>query len=240
MGPHPQNLYPQQKDKKIKIKLNFFKKNNSDVCDNCRVLSCIIVSVHNGVNLNLAASVFGELWKLKPLAPQKKLMWQREMDWLLCICDSIVELVPSVQEFPGGGTFEVMVTRPRSDLYVNLPALKKLNAMLISILDGFGDSEFYYVERGIVLGSADEDESFSSCSSRPSIRQEEKWWLPFPKVPQNGLYEKTRKRLQQCRECTSQILKAAMAINGNVLAEMEIPDAYLKNLPKVWRFCSVF
>ena len=173
---------------------------------------------------------------MEPLAPQKKSMWLREMDWLLCVSDSIVELIPSFQEFPGGGTFEVMVTRPRSDLYVNLPALKKLDAMLLSILDGFHDSEFFYVDRGIIVGDADEPETFplSSSTGRPSVRQEEKWWLPFPKVPPpNGLSDDARKRLQQSRECTNQILKAAMAINSSVLAEMEIPNAYLQNLPKV-------
>lgn len=183
--------------------------------------------------------MFGELWKLEPLAPQKKTMWHREMEWLLCVSDSIVELVPSMQDFPGGGTFEIMVPQPRSDLYVNLPALKKLDAMLLSILDGFCDSEFYYVDRGIIVAGSDDSETFpmSSSSGRPSIRQEEKWWLPFPKVPPNGLSGNTRRKLQQCRECTNQILKAAMAINSNVLAEMEIPNAYLESLPKVWELC---
>lgn len=181
--------------------------------------------------------MFGELWKLEPLAPQKKAMWCREMEWLLCVSDSIVELKPSIQEFPGGGTFEVMVTRPRSDLYVNLPALKKLDAMLLSLLDGFRDSEFYYVDRGIIVADSDTEtfsRPLSSSSAGPSIRQEEKWWLPFPKVPQNGLSENVRKALQHCRECANQILKAAMAINSNVLAEMEIPNAYLQSFPKVF------
>ncbi|CAK9168049.1 unnamed protein product [Ilex paraguariensis] len=69
---------------------------------------------------------------------------------------------------------------------------------------------------------------------RPSIRQEEKWWLPNPKVPPKGLSVDARKRLQQCRDCTNQILKAALAINSNVHAKMEIPNAYLETLPKVW------
>ena len=154
------------------------------------------------------------------------------MDWLLCVSDSIVELTPSLQEFPGGGTFEIMVTRPRSDLYINLPALKKLDAMLISILDGFRGSEFYYVDRGIIVADETEKLLLSSSSGRPSIRQQEKWWLPFPKVPSNGLSEDSRKRLQQCKECTNQILKAAMAINTSVLAEMETPSVYLQSLPK--------
>lgn len=182
--------------------------------------------------------MFGELWRLEPLAPQKKSMWKREMDWLLCVSDSIVELVPSIQDFPGGGTFETMVPRLRPDLHLNLPALKKLDSMLISILDGFHDSEFYYVDRGVVLDvDVDaETEMFpvSVSSGRLSTRQEEKWWLPFPKVPQNGLSSDMRKRLQHSRECTHQILKAAMAINSSVLAEMKIPHVYMASLPKVY------
>ncbi|KAB2029861.1 hypothetical protein ERO13_D05G184700v2 [Gossypium hirsutum] len=199
---------------------------------------CTALAISNAIT-NLSASVFGELWKLEPLSPQRKMMWRREMDWLLCVSDSIVELKPSLQEFPGGGTFEVMVARPRSDLYVNLPALKKLDAMLLSILDSFHDSEYCYADRGVVISDNDGIEAFpsSSTSEWPSIRQEEKWWLPFPKVPPSGLSEDSRKRLQQCRECTHQILKAAMAINSNVLAEMEIPNAYLKSLPKCGKDC---
>ncbi|RRT64011.1 hypothetical protein B296_00042223 [Ensete ventricosum] len=182
-----------------------------------------------------SATVFGELWRLEPLAALKKAMWRREMDWLLCVSDSIVELIPSIQDFPGGGTFEVMISRPRADLHMNLPALKKLDAMLIGMLDGFQDTEFWYVDRGILVADADEDGSRSCPSSsfgRPSLRQEEKWWLPCPRVPPKGLSEDARKRLQQCRDCVNQILKAAMAINSGVLAEMVIPDVYIETLPK--------
>lgn len=180
--------------------------------------------------------MFGELWKLEPLAQQKKSMWLREMEWLLCVSDSIVELIPSLQEFPGGGTFEVMVTRPRLDLYINLPALKKLDGMLLSMLDGFCESEFHYVDRGIIVDSGEHIEAhpWSPSSRRYSIRLEEKWWLPFPKVPPGGLSEDTRKRLQQFRENAIQIFKAAVAINNSVLLEMEIPNVYLDSLPKVW------
>ncbi|KAM7257266.1 hypothetical protein ACFE04_013007 [Oxalis oulophora] len=194
---------------------------------------CTALAISNAIT-NLSATVFGELWRLEPLAPQKKSMWHREMDWLLCVSDSIVELVPSIQQFPGGGTYEVMATRPRSDLYMNLPALKKLDAMLISMLAGFCETEFWYVDRGIIV---DEGKDIALCVGRPSIRQEEKWWLPCPKVPPNGLSEDTRKKLQQARDCTNQILKAAMAINSSVLAEMEIPTAYLDTLPKSGKLC---
>ncbi|KAL7118471.1 hypothetical protein ACP275_02G003700 [Erythranthe tilingii] len=197
---------------------------------------CTALAISNAIT-NLSATVFGELWRLEPMAPQKKAMWCREMEWLLSVSDSIVELVPSTQHLPGGGTYEIMATRPRSDLYMNLPALKKLDAMLISILDGFRDTEFWYVDRGIVVDDCDKYSSDVMCGGRPSVRQEEKWWLPCPKVPGKGLSEDARKRLQQCRDCTNQILKAALAINGNVLAEMDIPSAYMETLPKNGKDC---
>lgn len=169
-------------------------------------------------------------------------MWQREMEWLLCVSDSIVELVPSVQEFPGSGSFEIMVTQQRSDLFVNLPALKKLDGMLISILDRFHDTEFYYVDRGIIISDGEHMKEYgnSPSSRRPSITLEEKWWLPFPKVPANGLSDEARVILQQCKECTQQIFKAALAINSSVLLDMEVPQVYLESLPKVEMMIFLF
>eukprot|EP01018_Ginkgo_biloba_P018361 Gb_34956 [translate_table: standard] len=190
---------------------------------------CTALAISNAIT-NLSASVFGELWRLEPLASQKKSMWHREMEWLLCVSDSIVELIPAWQDFPEGGSLEVMVSRPRSDLYINLPALRKLDAMLLETLDSFCDTEFWYVDRGILLADVNDD----GCGPlrRPSQRQEEKWWLPTPRVPPNGLSDNARKRLQHHRECTNQILKAAMAINSHVLSEMEVPNGYLETLPK--------
>ena len=173
---------------------------------------------------------------MEPLAPQKKTMWRREMDWLLSVSDYIVELVPSIQELPGGRSFEVMVSCHRTDLQMNLPALKKLDAMLLGMLDGFCNTEFWYVDRGFLVTDADEDASKTCPSSsfrRASSRQEEKWWLPCPGVPPTGLSEEARKRLQLSRDCANQILKAAMAINSAVLSEMETPDVYFETLPKV-------
>ncbi|XP_071717324.1 rop guanine nucleotide exchange factor 1-like [Rutidosis leptorrhynchoides] len=199
---------------------------------------CTALAISNAIT-NLSASVFGELWRLEPLPSKKKSMWQREMEWLLSVSDSIVDFVPSIQKSPDGCTYEVMATQPRADLALNLPALKKLDSMLISILDGFCKTEFWYVDRGIVVPECDNRDALSTgvCGGRPSVRQEEKWWLPYPKVPSNGLSEDARKRLQQCRDCTNQILKAAFAINSNVLAEMEIPNAYLESLPKNGKAC---
>lgn len=188
--------------------------------------------------LTFAATVFGQLWKLEPLAPWKNLMWQREMELLLCVSDSIVELVPSVRGFPGGGpgTFEVMMTRALSDIRSKLPALQKADTMLLSMLDEFSDSEFYYVERGVIASAAFDSEMDIPASplGSPSIRQEEKWWLPFPKVPPEGLSAGVTNRLPHCKELTSEILEATMAINSSVLARMEIPDVYLSSLPQVY------
>lgn len=77
-------------------------------------------------------------------------------------------------------------------------------------------------------------EKESKSGSRLSMqRQEEKWWLPTPKVPGSGLSEDAKRKLQHQREAINQILKAAMAINGQVLLEMEVPDVYWDSLPKV-------
>ncbi|KAK1416483.1 hypothetical protein QVD17_32274 [Tagetes erecta] len=195
---------------------------------------CTAVAISNAIT-HLSATVFGDLWKLEPLSQQSKSIWRKEMEWLLSVSDSIVELTPSFQEFPDGGTFEVMVTRPRSDLYLNLPALRKLDMMLVTMLDGFHDSEFCYVDRGSV-GSV-ERHSNASQSDSPLVQYEEKWWLPFPKVPSNGLSENTVRRLQQCRECSHQIFKAAASINSNVLSQMEVPNIYLETLPKSAKVC---
>lgn len=57
--------------------------------------------------LNFVATIFGQLWRLEPLPQEKKLMWRREMEWLLCVSDHIVELIPSWQTFPDGSKLEV-------------------------------------------------------------------------------------------------------------------------------------
>lgn len=97
------------------------------------------------------------------------------------------------------------------------------------ILDCFVDTEFWYVDQGIVAPEAD-----GSASFRKTVqRQEEKWWLPVPRIPPAGLSENSRKQLYHTRECTNQILKAAMAINSITLSEMDVPESYLETLPKV-------
>eukprot|EP01018_Ginkgo_biloba_P034407 Gb_14425 [translate_table: standard] len=188
---------------------------------------CTALAISNAIT-NLSATIFGQLWRLEPLAAEKKLMWRREMEWFLCVSDYIVELIPACQNFPDGSSLEVMVSRPRSDLYINLPALRKLDTMLLEALDSFRDTEFWYVDQGVLAPDTD------GCGQlrRPPQRQEDKWWLPIPRVPPCGLSDNARKCLQHQRECTNQILKAAIAINSNILSEMEVPEIYMEALPK--------
>lgn len=63
------------------------------------------------------------------------------------------------------------------------------------------------------------------------------------KVPPNGLSEVSRKWLQFQKESVNQVLKAAMAINAQILMEMEVPETYIDSLPKVlepYKHCLVF
>ncbi|KAI5561145.1 hypothetical protein POPTR_016G104400v4 [Populus trichocarpa] len=188
---------------------------------------CTALAISNAIT-NLCATLFGQLWRLEPLAPEKKAMWRREMEWFLCVSDHVVELMPSWQTFPDGSKLEVMTCRPRSDLYINLPALRKLDNMLLEILDSFDNTEFWYIDQGILAPDADGSASFR----RTLQRQEEKWWLPVPRVPPGGLHENSRKQLQHKRDSTNQILKAAMAINSITISDMEIPESYMDALPK--------
>ncbi|KAH6798181.1 RHO guanyl-nucleotide exchange factor 7 [Perilla frutescens var. hirtella] len=188
---------------------------------------CTALALSNAIT-NLCATLFGQVWRLEPLQVDKKRMWRREMEWILSVSDHIVELMPSWQTFPDGTKLEVMTSRPRSDLYISLPALRKLDNMLLEILDSFEDSEFWYVDQGIVTPNV----NGSSSARKPLPRQEDKWWLPVPRVPPGGISEDSRKMVQHRRDCTNQILKAAMAINSSTLAEMDIPDSYLEALPK--------
>uniref|UniRef100_A0A6M2EH97 PRONE domain-containing protein n=1 Tax=Populus davidiana TaxID=266767 RepID=A0A6M2EH97_9ROSI len=171
---------------------------------------------------NLAASVFGEQRRLEPMSPERKARWIREIDWLLSVTDHIVELVPSQQKSKDGSNMEIMVTRQRNDIHMNIPALRKLDAMLLDSLDNFKDqNEFYYVSR-------DSPESEKGGTKRT----DDKWWLPTVKVPPDGLSERATKFIQYQKDSVNQVLKAAMAINAQILSEMEIPENYIESLPK--------
>ncbi|KAM0066038.1 putative PRONE domain, Rop guanine nucleotide exchange factor [Helianthus debilis subsp. tardiflorus] len=169
---------------------------------------------------NLAASVFGEISQLEPMSPDSKARWRKEIDWLLSVTDHIVEFVPSKQN-TNGIMMEIMITRQRSDVRGNIPALKKLDGMLLECLDNFKDqNEFTYVPK---------DNAGSKSSKK---REDDKWWLPTPKVPPNGLSDLTRRWLNFQKDSANQVLKAAMAMNAHILTEMEIPETYIESLPK--------
>ncbi|CAA0386621.1 unnamed protein product [Arabidopsis thaliana] len=189
---------------------------------------CPALAISNAIT-NLYAAILGQQWRLEPITSEKKLMWRREIEVLLSVSDHIVELVPSFQNFPNGNKIEVMNCRPRSDLFTCLPALRKLDNMLIEMLDSFGETEFWYVDQGIVAAESARSNSFREDG--------DKWWLPLPRVPSDGLTEQTRKKLDHTREFTNQILKACMSINSIALAEMEVPQSYLEALPKNGRSC---
>lgn len=172
---------------------------------------------------NLAASVFGEISKLEPMTSDRKARWRKEIEWLLSVTEHIVEFVPSQQVARDGTTMEIMTTRQRTDLLMNIPALRKLDAMLIDTLDNFKDqNEFWYVSKN------DEESEVNTNTKRKS----DKWWLPAVKVPPTGLSEAAGKWIQFQKDSVNQVLKAAMAINAQVLSEMAIPDSYIESLPK--------
>ncbi|KAJ0989801.1 hypothetical protein J5N97_008157 [Dioscorea zingiberensis] len=171
--------------------------------------------------ISLSACVFGEMWKLEPLSEERKKRWRREMDWLLSPTNYMVELVPAKQNGINGRMLEVMTSKARSDVHVNLPALQKLDTMLIDVLDSMMDSEFWYSEGGSRAEGL-------NAGSRPSKR----WWLPSPQVPESGLSPSQRKRLGFQGKLVHQILKAAKSINEQVLLQMPIPTAVKDALPK--------
>ncbi|KAF2952390.1 hypothetical protein DAI22_01g333100 [Oryza sativa Japonica Group] len=177
------------------------------------------LAVSNAIT-NLAASVFGEQRKLEPMAPDRKGRWKKEVGWLLSVADHIVEFVAKKQVLDNGVEMEVMGTQQRRDLQANIPALRKIDTMLLDYLDNFKDrNEFWYVKR-------------DSCSDSDEQRSDEKWWIPIVKVPPGGLSPASRGWLQHQKELVNQVLKAAMAINANCLMEMAIPESYLESLPK--------
>ncbi|OMO93722.1 Plant specific Rop nucleotide exchanger, PRONE [Corchorus olitorius] len=170
---------------------------------------------------NLAASIFGELWKLEPLAEERKSKWRREMDWLLSPTNYMVELVPAKQSGANGRTMEIMTPKARADIHMNLPALQKLDSMLIELLESMVNTEFWYAE----VGSKAEGRN-------KSARESKRWWLPLPQVPKTGLSDAERKKLQYKNKVVHQVFKAAKSINENVLLEMPVPSIIKDALPK--------
>lgn len=179
------------------------------------------LTISNAIT-KLSVAIFGDLWRLEPLPRESKLKWQREMEWLVSPCDYIVEPVPTAHSLEDGTTIEVLASKPRSDVYIGLPALQKLDALLLETLGSFSDTEFWYAESVQENPSGDIVCDFQGCKA----------WIPVAKVPCCGLSEKARKQLSHQREAANQILKAAKSINEHVLLEMDLPESYLKALPK--------
>ncbi|BAF09766.1 rop guanine nucleotide exchange factor 14 [Oryza sativa Japonica Group] len=186
---------------------------------------CAALALSNAI-INLSATIFGELWKLEPLCEEKKVRWRKEMDWLLSPTTYMVELVPTKQNGADGCTFEIMTPKARSDVNVNLPALQKLDSMLIEVLDSMVDTEYWYVESG---------SRANGRGKKNGLRQTKKWWLPSPRVPDIGLSQFQRNRLVFQAKLVHQILKAAMSINEEVLLQIPIPPAVTDALPKSGR-----
>ncbi|CAI0443394.1 unnamed protein product [Linum tenue] len=99
---------------------------------------CTAMAISNAIT-NLCATVFGQLWRLEPISPEKKSLWRREIELLLCVANHIVELfllgklmlTAVSSSLINGMKGVVMTCRPRSDLFINLPALRKLDNMLL-------------------------------------------------------------------------------------------------------------
>ncbi|GJW45359.1 Rop guanine nucleotide exchange factor 5 [Tanacetum coccineum] len=90
------------------------------------------------------------------------------------------------------------------------------------------------VQSSVLRRDNDTEPDALASFRKPLQRQEDKWWLPVPRVPAGGLEEDTRKQLNHKCESANQILKATMAINSASLSEMEVPESYLEleSLPK--------
>lgn len=63
------------------------------------------------VFMMFSASMFGQHQKLEPLHPEKKMMWKREMNCLLSVCDYIVEFIPSSHSLQNGKAMEVPIKK---------------------------------------------------------------------------------------------------------------------------------
>ncbi|KAJ6813061.1 rop guanine nucleotide exchange factor 14 [Iris pallida] len=117
---------------------------------------------------------------------------------------------------------QIMTPKARSDVHMNLPALRKLDSVLIEVLDSMVDTEFWYGEGG--------SRAEGRCR-RGSTKMSKKWWLPSPWVPDSGLSASQRKRLGFQGKFVHQVLKAAKSINEQVLLQMPIPSAVKDALP---------
>uniref|UniRef100_A0A7N0TYU1 PRONE domain-containing protein n=1 Tax=Kalanchoe fedtschenkoi TaxID=63787 RepID=A0A7N0TYU1_KALFE len=181
------------------------------------------VALSNAIT-NLGVSIFGEMWKLEPLSEEKKRRWKKELNWFLSPTNYMVELVPALQSSADGCTMEIMTPKARADIHMNLPALQQLDSMLIDMLDSMVNTEFWY------------DEGGSRAEGRGG-RPGQKWWLPLPQVPGDGLSDSQRKKLMNQGRIVLQVFKAVKSINDSVLLTMPVPAVIRDALPKTGKEC---
>lgn len=67
---------------------------------------CPAVAISNAVTL-LSVTVFGDVFTLEPLDIEKKILWTREIDWLISPAYHIVEMRPGWIVTPAGRKTEV-------------------------------------------------------------------------------------------------------------------------------------
>lgn len=91
-----------------------------------------------GVFLVSSASVFGQHQRLEPLHPDKKIMWKREMNCLLSVCDYIVEFVSTSQMLQDGTTIEVKKEKKLAERITLISVFVYLRVLIntMSILSG--------------------------------------------------------------------------------------------------------
>ncbi|KAD5508074.1 hypothetical protein E3N88_15777 [Mikania micrantha] len=115
---------------------------------------------------------------------------------------------------------QIMRPKARADVQMNIPALRKLDSLLLETLDAMTNTEFWYEE-----GSQAEGKS-------KSLKEGKRWWLPMPRVPVGGLSDGQRKRLLNQAKLVHQIFKAAKSINESILLEMPVPKIIGEALPE--------
>ncbi|KAF3617991.1 Rop guanine nucleotide exchange factor 14 [Capsicum annuum] len=142
-----------------------------------------------------------------------------KMDWFLSPTNDMIELIPSKQNGSNGQRLETMTPKPRANIHMNLPALRKLDSMLFKMVDSMVNIEFWYTE----------------VSSRAEGKNT-KWSLPSTKVPVAELSKIEKKKLLNQRKLVKQILKVTKAMNENFLSEMVVPTVIKDALPKAREF----
>lgn len=78
------------------------------------------------------------------------------------------------------------------------------------------------------------DEGGSRAEGR-SGRHGQKWWLPLPQFPGNGLSDSQRKKLMNQGKIVLQVFKAVKSINDSVLLTMPVPAVIREALSKVYQ-----